>query len=404
MVVPNVRISGPLVDYLPGLWSDLRSQGYTSLSGRNLLRLTSHMSRWLEESGLQACDLTDERADAFLAARRKEGYVAFLNRRGLAPIRRYLLAAGVTPVATDAVVVEPTPVQKLVAGYEEYLVHERALSPSCVQSYAAVAERFLVEHHPKCGDMDLTSLGGQEVLQFVLGTSRGWSLNQTRSMLTGLRSFLRFIYVRGDIATDLTGAVPAVAGWRLAALPKYLPPQQVSAILESCDRRTSMGRRDYAVLLLLARLGLRAGEVAALSLDDVDWREGVLIIRGKGGRQDRLPLPVEVGRAMAAYLHRGRRRTTSRSMFLGARAPFAKLDRSAVTAIVGRACQHADLPIVGAHRLRHTSATVMLRKGASLGEISQVLRHQHFATTAIYAKVDHRRLRELAQSWPGGAA
>ena len=176
----------------------------------------------------------------------------------------------------------------------------------------------------------------------------------------------------------------------------------MKAIIDSCDRRTTIGRRDAAVLLLLVRVGLRAGEVAGLNLDDVDWREGVLIIPGKGGRQDRLPLPTEVGAALASYLRRRRRRTDCRSLFLASRAPYARLSRVAVTSIVHYACKRAGLPVVGAHRLRHTAATVMLRKGASLDDVSQVLRHQHRATTAIYAKVDYRRLRELAQPWPGG--
>ena len=398
----HVRISGPLVGYLPSLQGDLLSQGYTPLSCQNLLHLTSHLSRWLEEESLQAQDLTDEVADAFAVARRKQGYTQFLTRSALRPIRRHLLAVGVTPVATP-VMVERTPVDCLVADYEGHLCHERSLTPSVVRTYATVARQLIVEHS-KCGESDIASLNAAEVLQFVHGQSHGSSLNQMRRMLTSLRSFLRFLYGRGDLAMDLTGAVPEVAGWRLASLPKYVSPQQVKAIIDSCDRRTTMGRRDSAILLLLARLGLRAGEVAGLNLDDVDWREGFLIIPGKGGRQDRLPLPTEVGAALVSYLRRRRRHTVCRSLFLAVRAPYARLSSSAVTVVVYRACKRAGLPVVGAHRLRHTAATVMLRKGASLDEISQVLRHRHLATTAIYAKVDHRRLRELAQPWPGGVA
>ena len=175
------------------------------------------------------------------------------------------------------------------------------------------------------------------------------------------------------------------------------------AIVTSCDRRSSVGRRDYAVLLLLARMGLRAKEVASLSLDDVNWREGILLIRGKGGREDRMPLLEEVGSALASYLRR-RRKTSWRSLFLGHHVPHGPLGSSAVTSIVRDACKRAELPPVGAHRLRHSAATTMLRRGATLDEIAQALRHRHHATTAIYAKVDHCRLRELAQPWPGGAA
>ena len=402
MVFSRVKISGPLGSFAAGLWSYLRGRGYAPSSCRGLLHLAGHLSRWLKASGLQARDLTDQQADTFLATRRKAGHKVFVSRRALEPIRCHLLAAGVTPVAAT-VVVAPTPIEQLVAGYHGYLVHERALTRTPVQSYTTVARQFLLEHS-KGGDLDVGSLRAAEVLEFVLGKSRGSSIEQTRSVLTGLRSFLGFLHVRGDIATDLRGAVPKAAGWRLASLPKYLSPKQVGAIVSSCDRRTVIGRRDYAVVLVLARLGLRAGEVASLSLDDVHWREGDLVIRGKGKRTDRLPLPTEVGQALAAYLRRGRRQSDCRSLFLRARAPYSALDRGGITAIVYRACKRADLPVVGAHRLRHSSATLMLRKGATLDDISQVLRHRHPATTAIYAKVDHRRLRELAQPWPGGAA
>jgi integrase/recombinase XerD len=397
----HVRISGPLVPHLPSLEDDLLAQGYAPLSCRDLLRLTSHLSRWLEEEGLQAQDLTDEVAEAFLVARRELGYARFLTQRALTPIRRHLLAAGVTPAARPAMV-EHTAVDCLVNDYKGHLLDERGLGPSFVRRCVTVARKLLVEHS-KYGDADIASLDAAEVLQFVHARSHASSLNQMRSMLTGLRSFLRFLYGRGDVAMNLTGAVPAVAGWRLASLPKYLPPQHVKAILDSCDRRTTIGRRDSAVLLLLARVGLRAGEVAGLDLDDVDWREGVMIIPGKGGRCDRLPLPSEVGAALASYLLRRQRSTDCRSLFLRARAPYARLSRIGVSHIVGRACKRAGLGVVGAHRLRHTTATTMLRKGACLDEVSQVLRHEHLATTAIYAKVDHRRLRELAQPWPGGA-
>jgi len=250
------------------------------------------------------------------------------------------------------------------------------------------------------GGLDLCRLDGATVKRYVLESSRGSNVERTRATLTGLRSFLRFLHLRGDIATDLRGAVPKIAGWRMASLPKYLAPEQVKAIVESCDRRCTLGRRDYAVLLLLARMGLRAKEVAALSLDDVDWSEGILLIRGKAGREDRMPLLAEVGSALASYLQR-RRKTSCRSMFLRHRAPYTPLGTSAILCIVRRACERAQLPPVGAHRLRHSAATTMLRRGATLEEISQVLRHRHHATTAIYAKVDHCRLRELAQKWPG---
>jgi len=399
MRFPTVRVSGPLADLAPEFRSDLLRQGYTIFSCRNQLLLVSHLSRWLVEHGHGPRDLSDEQVDSFLCARRAEGYTHFLSRRGLVPIRRFLAQAGLMPEPSPA---EPlTPREQLLTEYEGSLVHDRGLTDNVARIYRNVARQLLVEISPS-GELDLSPLDGATVKRYVLERSRGSSLYRTRTMLIGLRSFLRFLHLRGDIAMDLRGAVPKIAGWRMASLPKYLAPEQVNTIVESCDRRTTVGRRDYAVLLLLARMGLRAKEVATLSLDDVDWREGIVLIRGKGLRADRMPLLAEVGSALASYLRR-RRKTTLRSLFLCDHAPHAQLHSNSVTAIVGRACERAQVPPVGAHRLRHSAATTMLRRGATLDEISQTLRHRHHATTAIYAKVDHCRLRELAQPWPGGA-
>ena len=399
MRFPTVRVSGPLADHVPELRSDLLRQGYTFLSCRNLLRLASRLSRWLEEQGLGLHDLSDEQVDSFLCARRAEGYTQFLSRRGLVPIRRFLAEAGLMPEPSQTAPL--TPLEQLLTEYEGSLVHDRGLTARVAQIYRTVARRLLVATSPP-RELDLSVLDGAAVKRYVLESSRGSNVDQTRATLTGLRSFLRFLQLRGDIVTDLRGAVPKVAGWRMASLPKYLAPEQVNAIVESCDRRSSIGRRDYAVLLLLARMGLRAKEVATLSLDDVDWREGIVVIRGKGGREDRMPLLAEIGSALASYLRR-RRKSTWRSLFLHHRAPHAPLCSGAVISIVRSACKRAQLPPVGAHRLRHSAATTMLRRGATLDEISQTLRHSNHSTTAIYAKVDHCRLRELAQPWPGGA-
>jgi len=400
MRFPTVRVSGSLADHVPELRSDLLRQGYTMLSCGNLLRLASHLSRWLEAQGLGLRDLCNEQVDSFLCARRAEGYTGWLSRRGLVPIRRFLAEAGLAPVAPPAAPLRP--LEQLLTDYEGSLLHDRGLTPSSARSYRTVARQLLVATSPS-GELDLSSLDGATVKRHVLESSRGSNVNRTRATLIGLRSFLRFLHLRGDIATDLRGAVPKIAGWRMASLPKYLAPQQVNAIVESCDRRSTIGRRDYAVLLLLARMGLRAKEVADLNLEDVDWREGTVLISGKGRRKDRMPLLAEIGSALASYLRR-RRKTTWRPLFLNHRAPHTPLSSSAVTAIVQRACERAQVSPVGAHRLRHSVATIMLRRGATLDEISQALRHRHHATTAIYAKVDHCRLRELAQPWPGGAA
>jgi integrase/recombinase XerD len=231
------------------------------------------------------------------------------------------------------------------------------------------------------------------------------SVTGARDLVCALRSFLRYLHLAGLIDAPLVWAVPSVADLRDRTLPRGLEPAAVKKLVASCDRRTLVGRRDYAILLLLSRLGLRAGEVARLKLDDVDWRGGLLLIHGKGGRQDELPLPVDVGAALVSYLRR-RPGCECRMLFLRITAPREGLNRSTIGTIVREACTRAGLPRVGAHRLRHTAATEMLRQGASLAEIGQVLRHREQKTTAIYAKVDRQALRQLSRPWPSqmGAA
>jgi integrase len=215
---------------------------------------------------------------------------------------------------------------------------------------------------------------------------------------------LRFLHVDGEVEQDLAGAVPSVASWRLASLVKALDARSVARLLTSCDRRTRVGRRDFAIVTLLSRLGLRAGELAALQLQDVDWRGGELLVRGKGGRQERLPLPADVGETLARWLERGRPHRASVFVFTRVRAPYGGLSAGAVSQIVRRACQRAGLPIVSAHCLRHTAATEMLRAGGSLTEVGQVLRHRSRDVTSIYAKVDRLALAQVLMPWPGSAA
>jgi integrase/recombinase XerD len=223
-------------------------------------------------------------------------------------------------------------------------------------------------------------------------------------MVPRLRALLRFLHVEGEIDRDLAGVVPSVASWRLAGLVKALDSRSVGRLLASCDRRTRVGRRDFTVLTLLSRLGLRAGELAGLRLSDVDWRAGELLVRGKGSRQERLPLPVDAGEALAGWLCRGRPSCECVFVFTRVRAPLQGLSSGGVSAIVQHACKRAGLPVIGAHRLRHTAATEMLRAGGSLTEVGQVLRHRSRDVTSIYAKVDRVALAAVVQPWPGAAA
>jgi site-specific recombinase XerD len=293
-------------------------------------------------------------------------------------------------------------VEALLERYRRYLRVERRLAAVTIEGY--VCRVRFVERRVVGAGLSLEDLAAGDVVAFVLSDRPRRSRGSVKLTVTALRSLLRFLHVDGALDEPLTRAVPTVAHWRLAGLPRPLEPGELDLLLTSCRLDTETGRRDVAILKLLARLGLRAGEVAGLRLDDIDWRAGEVRIRGKGGREDRLPLPTDVGEVVAEYLRAGRPAgATGRSVFVRAIAPRDALTPRAVTKVVIRAGARAGIGQVAAHRLRHTAATDMLRAGASLAEIGQVLRHCHLST-AIYAKVDREPLRELARPWPGGAA
>jgi site-specific recombinase XerD len=294
-----------------------------------------------------------------------------------------------------------TPAGALLACYRHYLVTERGLVPETARGYVDAVRPFLAGRE-KAGGLELGRLTAGEVTAFVLATCPGKPKGSAKLTVTALRSLLGFLHVEGLIREPLGQAVPAVASWRLAGLPKSLEPGQVAALLGSCDQHTATGRRDFAMLTLLARLGLRAGEVAALALDDMDWRAGEITVCGKGSRRERLPLPADAGAAVAAYLRDGRPEPfeAARQVFLRARAPHRGLTSGGVTQAVFSAGQRAGIGPVFAHQLRHSAATRMLAAGAPLTEIGQVLRHRRLLSTAIYAKADIQALRALARPWP----
>jgi integrase len=274
------------------------------------------------------------------------------------------------------------------------------MAAGSVRLYERIARLFLEERSERLED-DLASLSGAEINVFVLREARRRSYWSALTVVSALRALLRFLHVQGLIAEPLAAAVPSVAR-RREDLPSGLAPDQVQQLLDSCDRSTPVGRRDYAILLLLSRLGLRGGEVAGLELDDVDWRAGEVVIRGKGSRVDLLPLPDDLGEALVDYLRHGRRRGFGRAVFLTVCAPLTGVSRGAVSDIVVRACERAGVPPVRCHCLRHTVASELLSRGAGLAEIGQVLRHRDLRTTAVYAKVDRQALSGLALPWPGG--
>jgi len=393
----SVRFRGPLVPHVDGFWAELMEQGYAPFSGRNLLLVAAHVSRWLDDRGLGTQDLTGERVAQFAAHRRRQGYTQFLTPRAVEPLLGYLrrLSAAPPPTLPDS------PVDRFVREYADYLARTRGLTALTIRGYTDFARRFAAESAVGAC-LRWERLEPADITSFVLHEARRWSVGHAKHVVCSLRSLLRYLHADGRLQRDLAGCVPAVAGWRLAGLPKGLEPDQVRRVLQACDPRSAIGRRDAAIVQLLIRLGLRAGDVAALTLDDLDWRAGEVVLRGKGRRESRLPLPRDVGRALAAYLRDDRHRTSSRRVFLRGRAPYAPLTTGglidAARSVLGRAGITG-----GAHLLRHTAATQMLRRGASLPEIGHVLRHRHLDTTAIYAKVDLATLRRVAQRWPGSA-
>jgi integrase/recombinase XerD len=396
-----VRVIGPLAPHVMGFRRELGRRGYTPNAASDQLRLMAHVSRWLEGCGLLLDELTQARVEEFLAHRRAEGYRLWLSAKAMVPMLDYLRELGVVP--TPVIGAPATEAEQLEERYRAYLVHERGLAPGTVASYLHVARLFLAARAAGVA-LHLERLTAAEVVEFVLAECAPRSVGSAKYVVCGLRSLLRYLYVAGRTEVALDAAVPKVAGWRLAGLPVTFGRAEVDRLLASCDRRSTFGRRDYAVLTVLSRLGLRAGEVAALELADIDWRAGELVVRGKGRREERLPLPVDVGEALAGWLRRGRPRCESATVFTRVRAPHRPLTSGGVSAIVRAACGRAGLPELNAHRLRHTAATEMLRAGAALPEVGQVLRHASVLTTAIYAKVDRDRLRSLALPWPGAAS
>ena len=290
-----------------------------------------------------------------------------------------------------------------VEGYRMWLARERGLAAATVLRYESTARRFLQQQAMAGGVLKPAGLTGADVNAFLLRECGRVSAGSAKGRVAELRAVLRFLYLQGLTPLRLGTAVPPVGGWRLAGLPPVMTAADVQLLLDSCDRSTDVGVRDFAIMTLVARLGLRSIEVARLELRDVDWRAGELVVRGRARRQDRLPLPAEVGEALVVYLARGRAPAGARRLFLTCRAPRGPIRADLVGDVVERACRRAGLPRAGPHRLRHALAAELLRQGAGLVAISQVLRHQDLATTALYAKVDLTTLRQVAQPWPGTA-
>jgi site-specific recombinase XerD len=363
-----------------------------------MLKDLGQVGVWLSVEGLEVGQLDEERMAGFLSARQAAGQHKVPGPRGMVPLLSFLREIGVAPEPESVV----TPVDVLLGQYRSWMEQDRGLAPATVLRYENTARRFLRERAVAGGVFDPAGLAGVDVNAFLLRECARVSAGSAKGRVAELRSVLRFLYLEGLTPRQLGTAVPPVGGWRFATLP---PPTMsavdVQRLLDSCERSTEVGVRDFAIMMLVARLGLRSIEVARLELRDVDWRSGELVVRGKGRRQDRLPLPTGVGEALVAYLSGGRNPARARHVFLTCRAPRGPIRADLVGDVVERACHRAGLPHVGPHRLRHALAGELLRQGAGLVAISQVLRHQDLATTALYAKVDLGALRQVAQPWPG---
>ena len=393
----HLRI-GRLAGHLDGFEVLLGDQGYVPATVRQKIGLVTDFSAWVERHDIPPEVLRDEHTSRFLTEYRRRG--AWTVRQFIG----YLRGVGCIPVLPPEI--DSSAEGELVGAFGDFLRTERGLSASTLTNYLPVVQDFLVEQfHGQTLRFD--DVRAADVHRFIVLRATAGSLTRAKLVVTALRSFLRFLQERGLLATDLAAAVPGVAGWRLAHLPKALPAEQVERLLTSCDRGTPAGRRDYAILMLLARLGLRGGEVSALTLNDIDWECGEIVVHGKGQQLARLPLPADVGSALVDYLRQDRPACSTRRVFIRVRAPRRGfISPSVICCIVRRALKRAGLTPVfkGAHLLRHSLATDLLRRGASLVEIGQLLRHRQPNTTQIYAKVDIAALRAIALPWPGVAS
>jgi integrase/recombinase XerD len=396
-----LRVSGPLGPFAAGFVDDLGRQGFRPETVGMHVYLVASLSRWLEAAGIPVSGLSSEVAERYCGARRAAGYRTRRTTRSLEPLLGYLRGLGVAPPASEPPCVGP--VEELLSAFRRYLEQERGLVPAAARGYVDKVRPFVARFDGP-GGLELGRVDVVEVRAFVVEECPRRGLRSAQLTVVALRALLRFLHLQGVLERSLAGAVPSVYGSRLSGLPKRLEAGQVDAMLATCDTSRVVGMRDLAILVLLARLGLRAGEVAELSLEDIDWRAGELVVRGKGRRCERMPLPHDVGEAIARYLQHGRPLTAQdRAVFVRVRAPHHRLSPSGVTCVVEAAAVKAWLGEIHAHRLRHTAASEMLRAGAALPEVGQVLRHRHAATTAIYAKVDREALRRIARPWPGAA-
>ncbi|MEJ8859604.1 tyrosine-type recombinase/integrase [Variovorax robiniae] len=396
---------GPLAECIDAFTSRLIDQGYAASSAHLETRLVADFSRWLMVEGVALAEITHDHIDRFLRHRARHKRPRRGDPVALVRLLTLLRERGDVAIPAPTARVDVPPAEQLAGDFAAYLREERALAPSTVRTYLPFVALLLAERFDR-GSVNLGDLRAADITGFVQHHAAHLQTRRCKTMTTALRSFLQYARYRGDVTADLTAAIPAVASWSRTSIPRAIAPAHVQQVLASCDLRSVTGRRDRAILLLLARLGLRACEICALTLEDIDWQAGNLRVHGKGGRECQLPLPADAGEAIANYLQHGRPTTVSRSLFLRVHAPIQGLKPpQSIDCIVRTALERAgiDSPRKGAHQFRHALATQMLSQGASLSEIGELLRHRSPQTTTIYAKVDLLALRALARPWPGAA-
>lgn len=391
---------GALAGLRAGFAAELERQGYSGRTAGQYLTRFDQLSCWMQAQGLGAADCSPLVVRQFHAACRAAGCRHHVSIRGAKPMLAYLRAAGVCD-AQEAPLVDP--VDALLEQFAGWLARERQLAPRSVAAYV-VRARPLVERLAIEDGIAMELLTAALIRRFVVDVCPRQAQATAKLTVVAIRQLLAYLFASGALERPLAGAVPSVARARPSGLPKRLDQEQVAQMLDACDRHTPVGRRDFAIVTLLARLGIRSGEAASLRLDDIDWRAGEITVCGKG-RCQQLPLRDGVGEALAEYLRHGRRADArSRAMFLTTTPPARGMSPGAVREAVGRVSSRAGLGRVNAHRLRHTLAIEMLAAGADLPSIGQVLGHRTLETTAVYAKCDRGTLRLIARPWPGAVA
>jgi integrase/recombinase XerD len=395
---------GPIAAHIRAFAESRNALGYARSSIRREIRLAAGFSQWLKHEGVALHRVDSDHVSRYLCDRRRQVQPRPGDAAALRHLLEFLRREGLIapePIAACRL----TPAERGVQAYVQYLHDARALANATITNYAPFIQRFLSDQFGE-GPVRLGRLTARDVVRFVERQAPRLHLKRAKLLTSALRSFLQYARYEGAVTLDLAAAVPAVANWSMPSIPRAIGDEQVRQLLASIDRRTAMGRRDYAIVLLLARLGLRANEVSGLELEDINWEAGQVSVRGKRGHRTVLPLPADVGAAMAAYLRHGRPPSASRRVFLRSKAPIQGfLGQCAIGSIIRHRLHRTGIaaPTTGAHQFRHALATRMLRHGASLAEIGEMLRHRSAQTTAIYAKVNLTALRTLALPWPGGA-